>query len=154
VLPSAVVGGRRRRLYFATLPRMSWVTGEPLSRDAVLALQPAAVERARELEALLHDGERLDPGLVNLVRARVDYILAVPGTAFDNNQPISPRNQVALSFAEQYVMDPSGMTDQQAAALNELFTEPELTALTFCVAVYDALARVRLVLELDGALVP
>ena len=51
-------------------------------------------------------------------------------------------------------MDPSGVTDQQAAELNRLFSEPELTALTFAVAVYDAMGRVRLVLELEPEAVP
>ena len=51
-------------------------------------------------------------------------------------------------------MDPSGVTDEQAAELNVLFTEPELTALTFAVAVYDAMARVRLVLDLESEAVP
>ena len=46
-------------------------------------------------------------------------------------------------------MDPSGITDQDAVTLNSLFTEPELTTLTFAVAVYDAMGRVRLVLGIE-----
>lgn len=124
---------------------MSWV-----SRDTdVRSLQPSAVARARELEAALRDGHDLDPHLVDLVQARVGQLLRVPGASFDPAAVTSTRDAEALTFAEQYVMDPSGVTDAQAARLNELFTEPELTTLTFSVAVYDALARVQLMLGLD-----
>jgi alkylhydroperoxidase family enzyme len=79
----------------------------------------------------------------------VNHLLGVDGAEFALRSAVSAREVAALAFAEQYVLDPGGMTDERAAELNELFTEPELTALTFTVAVYDAMARVRLVLELE-----
>jgi alkylhydroperoxidase family enzyme len=129
---------------------VSWVTREP----DVSSLRPEAFARARELEAALRDGHDLDPYLIDLVRSRVDHILGVPGAAFDPSAVGSERDAAALTFAEQYVMDPAGVTDAQAAELNELFTEPELTTLTFSVAVYDALARVQLLLGLDEPVIP
>jgi alkylhydroperoxidase family enzyme len=107
---------------------------------------PDAALRARELEAALYHDDRLDPAIVALVRDRVAHILGLPGAGGGRPAPRSPREDAALAFAEQYVMDPSGITDSQADGLNGLFSEPELTALTFAVAVYDAMGRVRLVL--------
>lgn len=124
---------------------MSWVSPD----IDVRSLRPVAFDRARELEAALRDGHDLDPHLVDLVQARVGHLLGVPGASFDPSLVSSERDTEAIAFAEQYVMDPSGVTDAQAARLNELFTEPELTTLTFSVAVYDALARVQLLLGLD-----
>jgi alkylhydroperoxidase family enzyme len=128
---------------------MSWLPGHATdSAEAVLALRPAAASRARELEAALYVEGRLDPTVVELVRDRVSQLLGVPGATFDARRPLDDRERAALAFAEQYVLDPNGVTDAQAVELNGLFTEPELTALTFSVAVYDAMARVRLVLDL------
>jgi alkylhydroperoxidase family enzyme len=129
---------------------VSWVTREA----DVLSLRPEAFARARELEAALRDAHDLDPHLIDLVRSRVDHILGVPGASFDPNDVGSEREAAALTFAEQYVMDPSGITDARTAELNELFSEPELTTLTFSVAVYDALARVQLLLGLDQPVIP
>jgi alkylhydroperoxidase family enzyme len=128
---------------------VSWVTDDA----DVASLRPEAIARARELEAALRDGHDLEPRLIDLVRSRVAYILGVPGAAFDLNDLASERDEAAIAFAEQYVMDPSGITDARAARLNELFTEPELTTLTFAVAVYDALARVQLLLGLDESVI-
>jgi len=124
---------------------VSWVSPDV----DVRSLRPEAMARARELEAELRAGHDLDPQVIDLVQRRVHHLLGVPGATFDPGDASTERDDAALAFAEQYVMDPSGITDAQAARLNELFTEPELTTLTFAVAVYDALARVQLVLGLD-----
>jgi alkylhydroperoxidase family enzyme len=130
---------------------MTWLSGlHGATADQVLARRPLASQRARELEAQLWAPDRLDPSITELVRVRVAQILGLPGAHLDTTAGRSPRELAALGFAEQYVLDPSGMTDAFAAELHEYFTEPELTALTFCVAVYDALGRVQVVLELDG----
>jgi alkylhydroperoxidase family enzyme len=130
---------------------MTWLTGlDDADADQVLARRPLAAQRARELEAGLWADDRLDPAITELVRDRVGQILGLPGAPLDTAAERSPRERAALGFAEQYVLDPSGLTDTHAAELNTLFTEPELTALTFCVAVYDALGRVQIVLELQG----
>ena len=129
---------------------MSWIPGfEGARADAVLGLRPAAAARMRELEAELWEADRLDPAITELVRARVGQLLGLPGRSVDAAESRSPREAAAIGFAEQYVMDPHGVTDSQAAELNALFTERELTALTFCVAVYDAIGRVETVLGIE-----
>lgn len=126
---------------------MSWLKGfEDANRAQVLGLRPDVAQRVDELETALRRDGRLDPAIVDLVQVRVGQILGLSGSRLDTTAELSPRQQAAVGFAEQYVLDPSGVTDEQAAQLNELFTEPELTALTFCVAVYDAVGRADLVL--------
>jgi alkylhydroperoxidase family enzyme len=103
----------------------------------------------RELEAELWEPDRLDPAITELVRDRVGQLLGVPGRAIDGTRVRTARDRAAVDFAEQYVMDPSGVTDDQCRELNQLFTEPELTALTFCVAVHDAMARIDVALGIE-----
>jgi alkylhydroperoxidase family enzyme len=132
---------------------MTWLSGlDGATADQVVARRPVAAQRGRELEAQLWAYGRLDPTIAELVRVRVAQLLGLPGARLDPAPDRPPREVAALGFAEQYVLDPSGISDAFAAELNTLFSEPELTALTFCVAVYDALGRVQVVLELDGAL--
>jgi alkylhydroperoxidase family enzyme len=52
----------------------------------------------------------------------------------------------ALGFAEQYVIDAHGFTDDDMALMHEHFTDPQLATLTTACATFDALARVRTVL--------
>jgi alkylhydroperoxidase family enzyme len=127
---------------------MSWLPVDANGSGTALTLCRVAATRAEELEAALYAEDRIDPAVVRLVRDRVNHLLGLPGAAFDARAPLGERERAALAFAEQYVLDPAGVTDEQAAAINLLFTEPELTALTFAVAVYDAMARVHLVLDL------
>jgi alkylhydroperoxidase family enzyme len=125
---------------------MTWLRDVAGATDIndLLALRPTAAARLSELEQSLWDGG-IDPTIVELVRTRVGQLLGLPGGPVDPTAR-SEREQAAIDFAEQYVLDPHGITDQQTAALHRLFSEPELTALTFCVAVYDALARAAIVL--------
>jgi alkylhydroperoxidase family enzyme len=126
----------------------TWLEGFETARpDDVLALRPAAAHRMRELESALWEDDRLDHSLVELVRSRVGRLLGLPDVAVATGDR-SSREQAAIDFAEQYVLDPSGVTDTQTAELNRLFSEPELTALTFCIAVFDAIGRVHLVLDI------
>jgi alkylhydroperoxidase family enzyme len=52
----------------------------------------------------------------------------------------------ALAFAEQFVIDPHGFTDEEAALMHHAFDAPALTTLTIAVAIFDALARASAVL--------
>jgi alkylhydroperoxidase family enzyme len=126
---------------------MSWLPGVSSPAEATRLLCPDAAARADDLLRALDGPTGLEPDLVELIRSRVRHLLRVPGATFDHRTARTERERAALAFGEQYVLDPSGITDDDAVAWHELFTEPELTALTFTVAVHDALARVELVLS-------
>ena len=55
-------------------------------------------------------------------------------------------HRAALRFAEQYVIDAHGFTDDDMVAMHDHFTAPQLASLTTACATFDALARARTVL--------
>jgi len=93
-------------------------------------------------EALWDAG--VDPTLLERCRARAEAIIG--GRTTDDPDASSEADRAAVAFAEQYVIDPHGVTDAQAEELHRLFTPPQLAALTTALATFDALARVRTVL--------
>ena len=91
---------------------MTWLSGlEDAPADEVLAQRPVAAQRVRELEAQLWTDDRLDPTIIESVRVRVAQLLGLPGAHLDPSIDRSPRAIAAIGFAEQYVLDPSGITD-------------------------------------------
>ncbi len=52
-----------------------------------------------------------------------------------------------MGYAEQYALDPHGLRDSDFEALREHFTDAQLATLTLAVAMYDALARFSVALE-------
>jgi alkylhydroperoxidase family enzyme len=73
-----------------------------------------------------------------------ETIEALP--AWPTSELFSDAQRCALGFAEQYVIDAHGFTDDDMADMHEHFTDPQLASLTTACAVFDALARVRTVL--------
>jgi alkylhydroperoxidase family enzyme len=71
--------------------------------------------------------------------------------AWPTSSRFTDAQRCALALAEQFVIDPHGFTDDDAAAAHEHFTEPQLATLTIAIAVFDALTRVRRVLTSDPA---
>jgi alkylhydroperoxidase family enzyme len=132
----------------------------PLAR--VFGLRPAAWARFRDVYAALWDGA--DAGVLDLCRRRIATLLACdvsvdgapPVRASDAQVaalarwPTSPlftaAERAAIGFAEQYVFDPHGLTDDDFATLGRHFDPPALARLALGVAVFDALARFRLAL--------
>ena len=75
----------------------------------------------------------------------VDALPAWPTSSLFNDAQRS-----ALGFTEQYVIDPHGFTDAEAAAMHNHFSPTQLATLTIAVATFDALARVRAVLTIEA----
>ena len=123
---------------------MAYATWLPVEPGAdVWDLVPGARDALRALySSLWHAG--VDGELLERCRRRVDALIAGLPTDDDAGRPEPER--AALGFAEQYVIDPHGVTDAQAETLHRLFTPEELAALTTALATFDALARVRAVL--------
>jgi alkylhydroperoxidase family enzyme len=124
------------------------VDTEPEQPVDVFALLPAhAGDRLDELYAQLWD-RGVDDTTLELCRARITTM--VTGAPIQPGETAAPpetdAQHAAVGFAEQFVLDPHGCTDEQMRALQTHFTGPQLATLTTAIAVFDALARVRAVL--------
>ena len=122
-------------------PFTTWL---PVEAGAeVWDLVPAPHRQLRDLQSsLVRAG--LDPVLLERCRARIDAL--VGGAGVTTYGPMSDAERAAVGFAEQFVLDPRGVTDAQAEELHRLFPDPQLAALTTAVATFDAVARVTAVL--------
>jgi alkylhydroperoxidase family enzyme len=147
--------------------------------DRVFGLRPTAYARFRALYGTLWDGDVLDPVILELCRLRVGMLLGCEGETrlrhekaraagldeasvaelgrWPASRRFTPAQRACLAFAERYVLDPHGITDDEFAALSAHLGPPALATLALAVAVFDALARFRLALGVapaaDGTLV-
>ncbi|MBY0278849.1 carboxymuconolactone decarboxylase family protein [Candidatus Binatia bacterium] len=142
---------------------------EPGSRalDELLGLSPAA-ETLRAYDVALWRDPATDPLLLELCRLRLAQLLgldpasrrpapAAIAAGLDPARvselarwPTSPlfgtRERAALAFAEQWFLDPSGMTDDDCAVLRGAIGEPGCAAFTMGLALSEAMLRLELVL--------
>ncbi len=127
---------------------MTWLREEargatPL--DRVFGLRPNAYARFRELLDGLADGG-IDAATLDACRARIDALVRCepdPTGALD----LTDGQRRAVGYAEQYALDPHGLRDSDFEALHEHFGDAQLATLTLAVAMYDALARFSVALE-------
>lgn len=109
-----------------------------------LAGRPDLRSGIDKLFALVEDG-RFDPVILDLCRRRVGTLLRCPNHA----GPIPPRAQLdvrqlaCVDFAEAFVLDHHGITDEQAALLTRHLSDAETVALTTALAIYDGFCRVE-----------
>jgi alkylhydroperoxidase family enzyme len=155
------------------VPAVTWLPVDPGTE--LLSLLPAGLAHLEALYAGVWGGG-IDPVTLELCRVRIATLVgdAHGATARDPRAvascgdaealdaildelpswPRSPRvadaQRAALGFAEQFVIDPHGFSDEAAARMHVHFDEPGLTTLTMAVAVFDALSRVRRFLTVDG----
>jgi alkylhydroperoxidase family enzyme len=131
--------------------------------DQVFALRPEAAAAFQVLWDGLYDPDRLDPRLTDLCRLRVaqlvgaasevevrtpaavtaglteDDVAALP--QWPTSSRFGPAERAALCYAELFVMDPSSVTDQQAADVLEQVGAPGAAALSIALATFDSKAR-------------
>lgn len=146
----------------------SWIR-DPRARslDELLALSPAAAT-LRAYEIAVWRDPATDPLLLELCRLRLGQLLGLdPRTrplapaavaagldgAWISDLPRWPteprfgaRERAALAFAEQWFLDPSGMTDDACAELRTAIGEPGCAAFTMGLALSEAMLRVELAL--------
>jgi alkylhydroperoxidase family enzyme len=98
-------------------------------------------------EDAIHADPATDNRLLALCRSRFVTLLG-------GNSPAVPeltaREQTALEFAEQWLLDPSAMTDDQCAALRTALGDEGAAAFTFGISVVEALLRTELALGVHG----
>jgi len=110
---------------------------------ALQALDPHVGETLQEFLQVLEKAG-LDRELLALCAARAQQMIGAGTLAAP---PQNNRERVALAFAEQYVLDAHGVTDDLCRELNTHFSPPELAALTTGIATFEALARTRVMLQ-------
>jgi alkylhydroperoxidase family enzyme len=135
--------------------------------DELLARTPAAATLRAYADAVWAD-ERQDAALLELCRLRLAQLLGLDpagrtlhpaavaaGLVADDVAELprwhaSPRfdarRRAALAFAEQWLLDPSGMTDDDCARLRAELGDAGCAAFTMGLALVEALLRVELVL--------
>jgi len=117
--------------------------GSTSTDSPLAALDPHVYGPLEELVQAL-DGVGLDPELLELCAARIELMIGGEASA---RAPQDDRERVVLAFAEQYVLDAHGVTDELCAELNAHLSPPELAALTTAIATLEALARSRVALK-------
>jgi alkylhydroperoxidase family enzyme len=127
----------------------AFATWLPVGSDAaepvdVFGLLPAGEEQLRRLVSAVWSAD-VDRDTLEWCRDRIDALITGTGRPPAPDRPTAAQ-RAAADFAEQFVLDPHGCTDEQMHALQDHFTPPQLATLTTAIAVFDALARVRAVL--------
>jgi alkylhydroperoxidase family enzyme len=137
--------------------------------DRTFGLRPVAYDRFRELYGGLWDPSVIDPRVLELCRLRIATVLgcvAERAVRYDDassaglterdvaelprwptSDRFSPAERACIEYAEQYVMDPHQLTDAHFEALHAHLDEPALATLSLAVAMFDALTRFRLALD-------
>ena len=113
--------------------------------DRVFGLRPDAYARFRELLAALPDGG-VDVVTLDACRDRIDALLRFEPDP-TTTRTLTAAQRAAVGYAEQYALDPHGLRDADFAALHEHYDDAQLATLTLAVAMYDALARFSVALE-------
>jgi alkylhydroperoxidase family enzyme len=123
----------------------TWLPVDPGTE--VVDLLGGAGDALRALYASLWEAG-VDPAVLASCQAAIE---ATIGTrAHPPAGDLDAAARAAVMFSEQYVVDAHGVTDAQAAALHEHFTDEQLAVLTTAIATFDAIARVRAVLAAGG----
>ena len=154
---------------------MTWLTATAPGAtefDRVFGLRPALYDDFRNFLSLFWSLRPIDPLILELCRIRIAQLLggdAVPpigqGSAGTGEPPpekigaleqwreaavFSERERACLAFAEKFVLQPHGVTDEDAAAVAAHLSDKEMIAFTEALAVFDGFTRFRIILGIEG----
>jgi alkylhydroperoxidase family enzyme len=125
---------------------VTWLPAGGPTFDAVFALCPDAHDRFGELyDALWHGG--VEASTIDACRDRVDAVVRCVPAPPDAQAGAATR--VALRFAEQYVLDPHGLTDRDFELLHDHFSDAQIATLVLAAAMFDARARFSVALGVE-----
>lgn len=90
----------------------------------------------------------IDAGLVERCGARVAWLLTAAG-----DEPVAgdALGRAAFAYADAFVRDPHGVTDEHVAALRGSLSVAQVVGLTEVLALLDGFTRFRLILETGAA---
>ena len=153
---------------------MSWLPEQAPGKDPlerVYGLRPNLFEAWRDFARIFWEKRLLDPVLLELVRLRVAQMhraafplsLRRPEARAEGldeakigeldhwwrSPAFSDVEQACLRFAEQFVLDASEMTDEQARPVVSALGEPGTVALVEALAIFDGFGRFCRMLEIE-----
>jgi alkylhydroperoxidase family enzyme len=150
----------------------SWVSNDQTTLDGLLELSPAAATLRAYRDAVWSDPAS-DPLLLELCRLRMAQLLGRDAAALQRDpaatraglsdahvadlarwptsSKFDARHRAALAFAEQWFLDPSGMRDEDCAALRAALGEPGCASFTMGLALVEATLRLELALGVAPA---
>ena len=140
--------------------------GDGPEYDRVLGLRPDLAEAHAAFTAVFAD--LLAPAVHEACRIRVAQVLGRADLAAVGADPdrvaavarwwepgaVTPDEGAVLALAEQFVIDPHGVTAEQRAAVRDRFGEPGLVAVVEWLALLDGIVRFRTVLGIGADPVP
>ena len=150
---------------------MTWlpaVAGGGTPLDRVFGLCPELYADYRTFLSHCWSRSQIDPTVLDLCSVRVAHLVGCEadrvvrdGAALDERKlsalpawPTSPLftacERACLDFAEQFVMDPHGISDAQAAEVSAHLGPAGLVALTEALALCEGFARFRLILGVEA----
>ncbi len=154
---------------------MTWLTATAPGEtefDRVFGLRPGLYEDFRNFFSLFWSLRPIDPIILELCRLRIAQVLggdavpsfdqAVTGASALPPEKIaaledwrqaavfSDRERACLAFAEKFVLQPHGVTDEDAAAVTAHLSDKEMIAFTEALAVCDGFTRFRIILGIEG----
>jgi alkylhydroperoxidase family enzyme len=154
---------------------MSWLPAQAAGNDPferVFGLRPNLFAAWRDFASLFWKRRLLDPVLLELCRLRVAQMLGarhplavrtpeavragLPQAklaaldAWWKSDAFDAAERACLRFAEQFVLDPKGITDADAAAVVSALGEPGTVALVEALAIFDGFSRFCLALDVEA----
>ena len=124
---------------------MTWLRTEAAGVDEVFGLRANAYARFRTLYDGLWAGG-VDATTLDACRDRIDALLRLESDPTAGRE-LSAAQRAAVDYAEQYALDPHGLRDEDFVALHAHYDDAQLATLTLAVAMFDALARFSVALE-------
>jgi alkylhydroperoxidase family enzyme len=141
--------------------------------DRVLAHRPEVAARFADLDRAVRTDTPVDPVTIELCRLRIATVLGCRAElagrdpaalaagltedlvadlpAYPTSGRFTPAQRIAVAVAEQYVIDPHGLTDAQFAELRDRWGPAGVAGLLLAVATFDARCRLRLGLGIGDA---
>ena len=110
----------------------------------VLGLCPELHRRYTEFLALFTQQRPIDPHLLQRCGARVTALLRFTAQPLEGNA--ADVEHACLRFTDKFVLDPHGVTDDDAAAVSAHLGDAGLIAFVEALALFDGFARFRAIL--------
>ena len=118
--------------------------------DAVFGLRPDLYDAYRDFASVFWTHELVDAGILDACRARCAQLLQAPGAPEVPVAADDPTSALAacLALAEQFVIDPHGVTAEMRDAVVVHVGDAGLVALVEALALFDGFTRFRTLLAI------